>query len=409
MLQNLRSKHVIHLLISGLLLLFFGAKEVEAQQYRLEAGDRVRALVIGVTDEPYVAMVDLSGDIRFPVLGTHRAAGKTLTQLTDDIALDLTGREVRVVQDGVERILVLDERDIFLDIDSYRAVTVTGVVAMPGRIDFEPGLTARAAIGSAGGSALGSLGNDALRLVQLRGNLGGLQQTRAWLMADLWRIDGLLGDRDVNEIPEAYAPTLERRLSSADLEVVKQRITAARDLRERNRIELDARIDLVTDRIAFLRTALSQFQQAFENAEERSANLSELSDRGLTTARALAAAESGTLNASSRVLTTEADLAQAQQEMQSLLRQKEDVDADFYNDLLQDKSELERALAENGARIDATRNEMGATSGLIDAEGQQAQTIVLYRWEDGVETTRTIAPDTRLRPGDVLEVILNEE
>ena len=397
---------VTRLIVLSLLALWLSLSVASAEQYRLEPGDRIRAQVIGINAEPYVSMIDLSGDIRFPILGTHRAAGKTVAQLINDIALDLTGRQIRVVLDGVERTIVLDERDIFLDIDSYRAVTVTGAVAAPGSVAFEPGLTARAAIGNAGGSALAGLSTDANRLMQLRGNLGELLKTQAWLMADLWRIDVLLDEEALDTIPEEYAGVLESSLTAEDMDIVRARIVAARELRERNRTELVARIALMNSRIGFLSTALEQFQLAADNAETRSASLSDLADRGLTTANALAAAQNGALNASSRVLTTEADLAQAGQELQSLLRQQEDVDADFRNQLFQDKAELERSLAENGARIDANRDQMALTTTLLDDDEDQVFDIILYRWEDGVETSRQIAPSARLRPGDVVEVLI---
>ena len=390
------------LIVLSLLALWLSLSVASAEQYRLEPGDRIRAQVIGINAEPYVSMIDLSGDIRFPILGTHRAAGKTVAQLINDIALDLTGRQIRVVLDGVERTIVLDERDIFLDIDSYRAVTVTG----PGSGAFEPGLTARAASGNAGGAALAGLSTDANRLMQLRGNLGELLKTQAWLMADLWRIDVLLDEEALDTIPEEYAGVLESSLTAEDMDIVRARIVAARELRERNRTELVARIALMNSRIGFLSTALEQFQLAADNAETRSASLSDLADRGLTTANALAAAQNGALNASSRVLTTEADLAQAGQELQSLLRQQEDVDADFRNQLFQDKAELERSLAENGARIDANRDQMALTTTLLDDDEDQVFDIILYRWEDGVETSRQIAPSARLRPGDVVEVLI---
>ena len=94
------------LIVLSLLALWLSLSVASAEQYRLEPGDRIRAQVIGINAEPYVSMIDLSGDIRFPILGTHRAAGKTVAQLINDIALDLTGRQIRVVLDGVERTVI---------------------------------------------------------------------------------------------------------------------------------------------------------------------------------------------------------------------------------------------------------------------------------------------------------------
>ena len=360
--------------------------------------------------QPYIALVDVSGDVRFPLLGSFRAAGRTLDELIETIALEATGRQIRVNQNGLDSMIVLDGQNIFLDIDSYRPVIVTGAVTAPGRIDFEPGLTARAAIGMAGGLDHTTGADDPNREIVLQGRLGELRETRAWLMADLWRIDYLLGETGDDAIPADYASTVQSRLKPHDLEVVRQRIDLARVQREREREDVSARIGLTQARIDFLGTALEQYKVASYNEEERLQDVLELSNRGLVTAGALDSAQDGALNASSRVLTTEADLAEAAQQLQSFRGRLAKVDADFRESLLEDRAQRARELAQNGAMIDTARNELSAVSLLADTEGETAKlSIILYRRDGEEEQSRVIPPSAFLEPGDVVEVVVTLE
>lgn len=393
----------------ALLTVVLACTAVRAEQYRLGIGDQIRSQITGVSAEPYVTRVDIAGDVRLPYLGTYRAAGKTLDELMQDIALEVTGRQIRIMQNGGDRTLVLDERDVFLDIESYRPVSVSGVVQTPGSIAFEPGLTARAAIAAVGGFALNSESDTADRLSQLRGRFEELRKTQAWLMADLWRIDALLNDAPLDALPQDDAAAFDDSLTAEDIDVIKKRIAAARDRRESDRDSIGARIDLVNTRIAFLSAALEQYEIASDAAEARLADVTDLANRGLATATALASAQTGALNASSRVLTTEAELAGSRQEFQSLLGQEKDVDALFYQNLLSEKSEVSRSLAEVTARVDASREQIA----LIDLMGASdtgvTTRIVLYRTTNGVEDAREIEPRTLLRPGDELQLLIDTE
>lgn len=380
-----------------------------AEPHRLAPGDKIRAQIIRLGQPAYVGTVDTVGDIRLPHLGTYRAAGKTLDELISDIVLAVAGRQIVMNTGTADAVIVLNESDVFLDIDSYRPVTVTGMVATPGRVSFEPGLTARAAVGIAGGTGhpgLRAMRSD--RVESLRTRIEEVEQTEAWLLADLWRLDMLLGEADPQAPPEAHAPVLTARLDDAALEM--QRVLAAGLLEERqlDRDDIGARIALSEAQISFLEAALEQFKAASENEEARLRDILTLADRGLTTANVVDTARTGALNASSRVLTTQADLAGTERGLQDLRRALHALDAEFRTRTLEEKTRTRQALAERRARLEGLREEL-ALSGIAReaaAEPGPSYRFMLYRREAGEERRREIDLGEALRPGDVIEVLL---
>lgn len=361
--------------------------------------------IIELNNHSYVGTVDTAGQIRLPYLGTHLAANKTLDELSQDISLAVAGQQIRSVQNGISSVIVLDEQDIFLDIDTYRPVTVVGAVAAPGRVPFEPGLNVRAAIGSAGGNALAGQTERVDQLANFRTRQAELRETEAWLAAELWRIDVLLSGADSDTpIGEEYR-IVEDRLDSRDVENFRRMIDGARAQLDREREDNAARIVLTKKRTEFLETALAQFQTASEIEEERLQDVLQLSNRGLTTVNSLDNAREGALNASSRLLTTQADLAAAESELQSLMIEKQGLDADFVQALMDEKAKFERDYDEARARLTSLNRELALGTFTAEQDDSTELQYILHRQDGASETSTEVTPDTLLRPGDVVEVI----
>ena len=390
---------------AALVLFCAVASGAPAETYRLAPGDRILVQIIELDNHSYVATVDTAGNIRLPYLGTHLAANKTLDELSQDISLAVAGRQIRSVQNGISSVIVLDEQDIFLDIDTYRPVTVVGAVASPGRVPFEPGLNVRAAIGSAGGNALAGQTERVDQLANFRTRQAELRETEAWLAAELWRIDVLLSGADSDTPIDEEYQIVEERLDSRDVENFRRMIDGARAQLDREREDNAARIVLTKKRTEFLETALAQFQTASEIEEERLQDVLQLSDRGLTTVNSLDNAREGALNASSRLLTTQADLAAAESELQSLMIEKQGLDADFIQALMDEKAKFERDYDEARARLRSLNRELALGTFTAEQDESTELQFILHRQSGASETSTEVTPDTLLRPGDVIEVI----
>ncbi|MDW3223630.1 MAG: polysaccharide biosynthesis/export family protein [Paracoccaceae bacterium] len=378
-----------------------------AEPYRLSPGDRILVQIIVLNNQSYVGTVDTAGEIRLPYLGTHKAVNKTLDELAQEISLSVAGRQIQSVRDGITSVIVLDEEDIFLDIETYRPITVVGAVAAPGRVPFEPGLNARAAIGSAGGSAVAGQTERVDQLANFRTRQAELRETEAWLASELWRIEILLSGAPSDSPIDGEFQIIADRLDSGDIEVLRQLVEGARTGLEREREDNTARIALSEKRVLFLETALEQFVTASEIEEERLQDILQLSDRGLVTANALDNAREGALNASSRLLTTQADLAAAERELQSLIIEKQSLDEDFVQTLRDERARFERDYDEARARLSSLNRELalGAVSNTEDVSMDIR--IILHRQNGDEETSTEVAPSELLKPGDVLELLLS--
>ncbi|WP_337266577.1 polysaccharide biosynthesis/export family protein [Oryzifoliimicrobium ureilyticus] len=112
--------------------------EAALQPYHLDSGDRLR---ITVFDQPSMSntyTVDQAGYIAFPLVGQVAARGRTLQQLSGQIAQKLRQGYLR-------------DPDVTIDIDRYRSVFIMGEVGQPGQYAYVPGMTVQNAIAVAGG------------------------------------------------------------------------------------------------------------------------------------------------------------------------------------------------------------------------------------------------------------------
>jgi protein involved in polysaccharide export with SLBB domain len=364
---------------------------------------------LGLDSQAYVATIDAGGEIRLPYLGVHEAAGKTLDELSQAIVLANAGRQIRQALGGVDAFILLDESDLFLDMETYRPVTVTGLVASPGRVVFEPGMSARTAIGSAGGVAFQGDWDRADQLASWRTRQAELRQTEVWLLADLWRITALLEGEESDAPSKAVPDTLTKRLSASGMDMVRSQIRNARDQLERQRDDIEARIVLTQQRIEFLKTAMSQYKTASDIEEERLQNMLQLSASGLATVNTLDNAREGALNASSRLLTTQADMAAAERDLQSLSLAMRGLYEDFEARLLDERVRTERNLAETRARLSGLSQELALGMIATEDSAPGSLRIILHRRVDGEETSREIEQDVLLNPGDVVEVFFIDE
>jgi len=106
--------------------------------YQLDAGDRIRVIVFGQTDLSNTYVVDQSGNIAMPLIGTVRARGRSTAQIETDIAARLKKGYLR-------------NPDVSVEIDRYRPFFAMGEVGAAGQYPYVPGMTVQQAVAVAGG------------------------------------------------------------------------------------------------------------------------------------------------------------------------------------------------------------------------------------------------------------------
>ncbi|EDQ03416.1 hypothetical protein DSM14862_04079 (plasmid) [Sulfitobacter indolifex] len=386
------------------------ANAAQARDYKLQPGDTLRAEIIRLNSAGWTSMIDTAGFVRFPYIGRHLAAGRSLEELQEDIVLEIVGDRVSVFNGAIETFIVLDEDSVFIDVAEYRPLTVLGAVGTPGRIDYRPGMTVRAAVGIAGDTRLPQdTDSQPDRAALLAARISELQKTEAWLLLDLWRIRGQLDEALAETPPEESGTVLESRLGSEALSNVRLQFAEARRERDLDIEDLQARIDLTEIRISYLTTALEQYEIVSAGEEERLASLLALQERGLVVANNVNEARSGALQVSSRLLQTEADLTETRRELTTLTQQLNSVDLDRRQRLLSEQAKVQRSLDETAAQLRGSRQGLIVLTGIMvdDSDGSIVEPdILLHRQEGGSVTTMPAALNDIVLPGDVIEVIM---
>jgi polysaccharide export outer membrane protein len=135
------------------------------EPYRLDAGDQVRVIVFGQADLSNTYVIDQSGAISMPLVGSVPARGRTTAEMEGAIAARLKSGFIR-------------NPDVSVEVDRYRPFFVMGEVGAAGQYAFVPGITVQQAIAVAGGfspradmmsvqvtrSYAGHVGTDRLKL-----------------------------------------------------------------------------------------------------------------------------------------------------------------------------------------------------------------------------------------------------
>jgi polysaccharide export outer membrane protein len=108
------------------------------QPYTLDSGDRLRVTVFDQEGLSNTYTVDQAGYISFPLIGQVTARGRTMQQLSGEIAQKLKQGYVR-------------DPDVTIDVDRYRSIYLMGEVGQPGQYSYVPGMTIQNAVAVAGG------------------------------------------------------------------------------------------------------------------------------------------------------------------------------------------------------------------------------------------------------------------
>jgi polysaccharide export outer membrane protein len=106
--------------------------------YTLDSGDRLRVVVFGQDGLTNSYVVDASGHIDMPLIGSVAAGGLTTDQLSSRIADQLRQGFIR-------------EPHVAVEIEAYRPFFILGEVTQPGQYPYVANMTVETAVAIAGG------------------------------------------------------------------------------------------------------------------------------------------------------------------------------------------------------------------------------------------------------------------
>jgi protein involved in polysaccharide export with SLBB domain len=106
--------------------------------YTLDTGDRLRVVVFGQDGLTNSYVLDASGQMDMPLIGTVQARGLTVDQLSARIA--------DMLRQGFVR-----EPHVSVEVEAYRPFFILGEVTQPGQYPYSPNMTVETAVAIAGG------------------------------------------------------------------------------------------------------------------------------------------------------------------------------------------------------------------------------------------------------------------
>lgn len=401
---------MLHRLIFSLLALVL-VTAAAAQDYTLRSGDRIRVMVLGWGQGDWTADIDAGGSLTFPYIGPIPAEGRTLLEVRTEIAEALINDSLSVYgADGVRRDILIRDEDVFVTIQEYSGITVTGAVNSPGKVPFSPSMTVRAAIAIAGGTGTsGGRETTAADTLNLLEEFERLSQQEAGRRSEIWRLDSMLSEQSQPLSPEVRA-TIENQLGPRFLEQIQERIDLDLVLLDRNVDKIEEQLDIYEQRIRFLELTLEGYEEAAAIQNEELERTLALQQRGVISNDRMQNIRNSTLITNTRMLEIQADLAEVRIERAALADQLESGGAAAQSKFLAERSQAEADLLDIRSQMASTRARINAAgiTGFMPEQDRPIVRVIVYRGSGAETETLELTLNDRVLPGDVLDVILQD-
>jgi polysaccharide export outer membrane protein len=386
-------------------------------EYLLAPGDVLEIEAVGIRDFRHRVMIDLNGQASFPLIGDIKAAGLSVAELRKQVKSIFSTKAFRprLDQEGrlasPDQVVTMSPDEVTLSVAEYRPIYLNGDVANPGTQPYRPGMTVRQAIALAGGyDTMRFRGRDPfLDSSDFRGDYYELWTEFAKVRAQAERfqaeLDGksALGQTNLNDLPLPSAVTSK----IADVEAQRLGVDNSDHQKEKKYLE-----DAVQQEDVRIATLLQQRETEQKNADTDAAEFKEIQanfSKGLVPMIRLSDSRRLTLFSATRVLQTTALINQVERERNEFARRLQRVDDHRGDDLLAKLQDANVRLATIRARLQAVGDKL-LYSGVVRsqlARGAGGEPdIKVYRDENDTSGNMRANEETRLMPGDVVEVRL---
>ncbi|CCM78312.1 polysaccharide biosynthesis/export family protein [Rhizobium mesoamericanum] len=353
-------------------------------------------------------VVSSAGNLSLPIIGTVPVSGKTLEQISETIGQRLQS-EV-----GLQK-----RPSASVEISSYRPLFVTGLVATPGKYNYNPGLTVIQALSMAGG--IGSTDANVIGLqrdaLSSRGQMRELEAERLGLLARQARVDAVLSGASSVTFPaelvsKAKDPRFSRMMEEEQSLFETRERSMMTEIDALNRAKV-----LANNQIAALKEKSASLAKQIELAGKDLNSVNKLVSQGLTvTARQLGAnqnvaeLESRNLDVSLATLKTEQDLAKVDQDIA-------DVHNRYRVNALTEAAELRDRFASNAEKAKTEREQLknlqirapSAIASIAEEKDPFTFLMTINRVVDGSMRTLVVNDNDPVLPGDVIRVEQREE
>ena len=398
--------------VIALMSVLFAAAVASAEPYKLQPGDTIG---IAITELPALdirSAIDIDGNLQVPRIGLFAAAGQTLAELQGEIGLAAAGKTIPIYTvNGERQQVTLAGTEIALEIAAYRPVYVTGDVARPGTIDFQPGMSVRAAIAAVGGIAtVPTLFEDALEdAPELQASYQTTSLEHAANVVRLWGIDATSRGEETGEAHLAVPVHVADAAVSRFFDLERRRVALTLSEARTSRASLSDRYAYLTESLKRLEGQLSNAETALGIEEEDVERVRQLNAKGLAAASRLSDARQALLLVSSRLVSAQDSVAALTVERSRLGQELDTFDERFEQPLIEERSQVLQNIWALESKLASVRRSLELNGQTVEAFGirlKPAVSIAIVR-SAGADPSPTPVPgtlDTTIMPGDVVEV-----
>ena len=393
-------------------------------EYVLEPGDVLEIAALGAPDLHHRATIDVDGRASFPLLGSIKAAGMTLAELSKQVKSQLSTKAFRAREtDSRGRslasrdndVVTISPEEVLVEVAEYRPIYLNGDVAKPGAQTYRPGMIVRQAIALAGGyDTMRFRSRDPfLDSADFHADYNDLWTEFAKASAELARFQAELDGKSTYAAPNRGDIPLENQLSSKIVALEARRFDVdTADLKKQKEYLAQA-ISQEDQRISVLD---QQRQSEQQDADADAADLNEIKAnfrKGILPVTRVSETRRLLLESATRVLQTTALLNDVQRKRSEFARSLGAIDDQRHQDILKNMQDATVRLNDTRSRIRSVSEKLlyagMARSQLARGPGGTPEIKVFRKNNDG--TTATIAGNdqTELMPGDVIEVKLKLE
>jgi polysaccharide biosynthesis/export protein len=371
-----------------------------ATEYLLSPGDTLELNVIGVPELRQRAGVGTDGLISLPLVGDIKAAGRTLQDVRTEVQAALTRQPFRrpaSPETGSASVYNIAPAEISLRIAEFRPVYVSGDVAHPGQVTYQPGLTVRQAVAMAGGY---ERDRTETGLIDLETKYDQATLDFARYSLKVQRIESELGQPHGSDKPQVVPGVPSSTISAIAAEEEERRL-ANEEAFKSKQDSLNVALEQSSHRIDALLTQEENEQKGAELDAAEASTVDDLFHKGVVPASRRTEVRRSSLLSSSRALETRVAVEGAKRDRSDFQGKLESLGHDRKVELLLD-------LDSASSNMRNATLEMRGIKQKLALEGDVQAGIYVLIFRQGTDVPRRIVADedSELLPGDTLDLAI---